>query len=278
MEPLIAVLLMFGLGMAAEAYRILIWRRMKKTDYLALTGFLALAAVYSPLLAEGKLTGSYIYDGFVIFYFVFPAFYLMYFKKMILPAIDERVLLVWNILFIYATASFFGKLGLWAVAVATIFIGAIIILLVKNMQLSPKIKSIFYLWYLFIVLTLGIMQLGFGDLLTANNPVTAFLGGMASLYLFVCVIQIVRMILPFPSKRQTPEERMAEWRDDARLMADKFCGQQVPPRQMLAVAVLAAALIAANSYFGLMRLSTLIAVVMVATAYAVEAYGEKAAA
>ena len=99
MEPLIAVLLMFGLGMAAEAYRILIWRRMKKTDYLALTGFLALAAVYSPLLAEGKLTGSYIYDGFVIFYFVFPAFYLMYFKKMILPAIDERVLLVWNILF-----------------------------------------------------------------------------------------------------------------------------------------------------------------------------------
>ena len=257
---------MFAAGMAFEGLRLLGLWRMEKRDFIKFLGCLAFSVFLG--LVEGLRgetdNGLYLAKVFGLFLIIFPFLYLLMFKKKVFPAIGERILLVWSVLFVYVISRYSNTT---LTVIVTAISLAIIVLLVANKKMPKAAKTIFYLWYIIIVAVFGALQFDIEALFRHIDAAMFFIKGMASLYLMMCIWQIAQMV-PLPAKNQSMSSRMAEWHDDVNFMARKFSDRQVPPGDMALTAAAAMALIAANAYFNFVSLPDLISLMMVLPAVA----------
>ncbi|MCU0653565.1 MAG: hypothetical protein MUD10_04885 [Candidatus Pacebacteria bacterium] len=267
-----AILLAFALGMAFEGARLLGLRRMERNDFRTLAFIMAIslvcgAAAAFRLPAPLPLALKAVF-GFCV---AFPFLYLFAFKKKVFPKIDERTLLAWTLIFVYVAADYVTNLSV--LVPAALVSAAVIIPLLFDRKMPRPVKTVFYLWYIFVAAVFGVSQFDLGTISGGSGVLIFFLKGMASLYLMMCVLQIFLMV-PIPGKYQSISDRIAQWHDDANLMAQKFSDRQASFAEMALIIAAVSGLLAANAYFKLFRIPDLVSTAMVLTSLLPEAAGK----
>jgi hypothetical protein len=216
----------FGIGIALEA--VLLQRR----DWhpWKLMGCIALSL-------GGALPGKHetVYDPLLHVLLVFSMFAVVFalaFKEDILPAISEKRLLSYSLIFWFAFFSYFHHgtiLQHTLVVIMSIPTAATILVACTRPRLSFTFKLILYTWLLCIVVGLGLFQFPFYQLrlfflnreLPWVTPLESLSAGMAFLYLAANATYIFYLI-PIPGKNESWAERMQHWHEFTDLMTQRF--------------------------------------------------------
>ena len=199
--PVIGISL-FAMGMVAEGLHMLNFGADKKDQRLFFIFFgvsIAASAVAGLKLASKNV--PFVGASLFIFMFVFPFMYLLVFKNKIFPKIDEKILLVWTLMFICAAAS--SKILPAFTAGAVIAGSTVALALIFNLKMPKAVKMVLYTWYILMLAVLGIMQLdpkSAADL--AQNIHMIIAGNMADNIFASIMIKILLLvggmfILPF---------------------------------------------------------------------------------
>ncbi len=181
---------------------------------------------------------------------MFTMFFSLFFRDRLLPVISEQALLIWNILLVYALTLQFGFHNQWLLfavipSIATVALGFI------PYPLHFGFKVIFYVWFLVMIVALGLLQFRFGDFAffftsvpsSVTPNISAFMSGAAFLSFGINAFYLFRLI-PIPSKHQSVESRMKEWHEDVHLMASRFSDDQLRCRSTVFILLLGALLTA----------------------------------
>ena len=198
------------------------WPKLAGCALLALTGMIPgkHEPVYDPW--------SHLLFGLGMFSFAFA----IVFKDDILPRINERILLSYSLVFWFALFSFFDgasgfRMALLAICGALTAVSLFVAFV--RPTLSFALKVALYVWFLTIVVAVGLFQFpieGLSIFLEPNRgswlaPVDCILGGMAFLYLVVNASYIFELI-PIPGKTQSWKDRMKEWHAFTDLMTNRI--------------------------------------------------------
>ncbi len=248
-------------------------KAINETRFNVLIAFF-LAAIYSMggILIEYldgrlQLDGSYL-AGFALY---FAGMLALLCTKEILPAINEKSMLVFNLLFVYLILAYWQplfQLNTWLGALIAIPTLATIVNSLARIQIGNFWKVFFYGWYLVIALTFLLFQylsadwvfLGFDDNWTPiqTGPATlaytnclngipgvpcgaisiwqVLVTGAALLYLLTHVMALFRMV-PWPQKHTPYRRVIKEWKEYLQMIAGKFGDEQLHP--MMAVIIIA---------------------------------------
>jgi hypothetical protein len=168
---------------------------------------------------------------------IYSVFFAWYYKASIIAEINEQILLIWNILYLYV----YLKYGQGPDIVLYLVLGISLANLINNLVTAPPslfFRVTFYVWFLIMIVNLALMQFNLGSLNLIDqtysadkiNYLAVFGTGMAFMYLAVHIYFLVIVLYPFPFfKGQTLGDRTYQWRKDIMLMANKFSVVQPAP-------------------------------------------------
>jgi hypothetical protein len=216
----------FGVGIALEALL------LQRSDWQPgkLLGCMALS-----LLAAFPGKHETVYQPLLHVLFVFSAFAVLFaiaFKQDILPAISEKLLLSYTLIFWFAFFSYFYRsallqnLLLIVLALPTV---ATLWVAWRRPTLNFTLKLVLYTWFLGIMVGLGLFQFPFYQLrlfmqdqnipwVTPHESISA---GMAFLYLAANATYLFYLI-PIPAKNESWADRMQHWHAFTALMTQRF--------------------------------------------------------
>lgn len=216
----------FGIGIALEALL------MQRADWRPgrLLGCIALSLAFA-------LPGKHerVYEPLTHVLLIFSGFSVMFalaFSQDILPAIGERMLLSYTMIFWFAfLAYFYHGTGFQQVLAALMLIPTIatVLLALWRPKMTFTLKLIFYTWFLCLVVGLGLLQFPFYQLklfvrsqeVPWVSPQESISAGMAFLYLLANATYIFYLI-PIPGKHQSMADRMKQWHAFTDLMTLRF--------------------------------------------------------
>lgn len=249
MESEYAIIGVIALGVFSQSLLLvhLEWTKWDILYYLVCIGIGLLG------MLPGKHETTYVFMEhislmLVLFTFSFSSL----FKDRLLPFINEQAMLIWNILTVYALVLQFGFHSTWLMIVliptlATVLLGCI--------SSPPPFagKVLYYVWFLMMIVILGLLQFRFGDrnvLFDPQVPLTirllnAFASGAAFLAIGINVCYLF-FLIPIPGKHETMEERMKLWHEDIYLMGSRFIDDQSRWTSTVLVILLLGGLLAVN--------------------------------
>lgn len=216
----------FGVGVALEALL------LQRNDWRPwrLLG-IALLSVFAMLPGKHERVYEPLFHVLMVFS-VFAVSFALAFKEDILPAIGEKLLLSYTLIFWFAFFSYFYHPTLLCNVLLNIFmvptLATILIAYVK-IPLNFTLKLILYTWFLCIIVTLGLFQFPFYQLklffhtqeVPWVSPLESICAGMAFLYLAANATYIFYLI-PIQGKNESWEQRMQRWHEFTNLMTQRF--------------------------------------------------------
>ncbi len=174
-----------------------------------------------------------------------------FFKNILLPVLNEEMLLIINLLFL-STLAAKGWLTIPAIIIVAIPTLMVLAICLWPKKLSSPIKATFAVWYLLMILTIGIAQfrLMFLDIFSGRAFPQAylpelFMSGMAFFWLMVQGLYVM-LLLPIPGKHQPLHERIKQIREQLALMAERFGDDQVTANNTLMIFAGLGAILLAN--------------------------------
>ncbi len=251
MDPILVGLL-FAFGILVQA---IILRKGRNNTFIA--GMIIVCAVLAAFYS--KAGGSYGFTFILTFSILFPLMFCLYFKKDILPQINERVLLAFTILFWYIVAKYFETIlwwPLWALALLPTL--GTLALSVTNASIGAYSRAFFYAWFIFMAFFMGVYQFLYGPvaayIINRDLPPLELLGvffaGMAFLYLLGHLVYLSELI-PLPSTKYSYDKRIRIWKGDISLLVSKYSDEQVDFGYLLVMAAVAG-FFALNYFLGLL--------------------------
>jgi hypothetical protein len=165
------------------------------------------------------------------FSFIVCAFSIFgFFKRYILPRVSESILLLNGIVFWYLFATVFEstrtQTTLMALAALPTAGSLIVAFTIREWSFAQKLSC--YVWFLIVMIGIGLLQLGFGNLAfllgapaPGRHPLEMFMTGMGFTYTASCVFYVY-ILIPLADKNESHAHRMRRWRDDAELMTGRF--------------------------------------------------------
>ena len=271
----------FAIGLVLEAF-VLTGRKFNKAIAFIMALCAGLALLVN-LVMSFKGESVFSQEGFaahvVVFAVVFSVCFGYILRDLILPAINEQVLIIWNLLFLYVYFSRSNGLGVFTYIILTL---SLLTLANGFLDLHSRKfwKVFFYAWFLFMVVYFAFTQFTFHNLsfLTATQPVAglnglvALLTGMAGFYLIVNFWYLFRLI-PLPLSRSTTyTERINEWKSDTRAMASKFKDIKIKPLGTSLIILLLGAALALNFHFRIVSDWLIIDLALVLTPLLIQRY------
>ena len=156
------------------------------------------------------------------------------FRDRLLPHLQEGAVLFWSCIFLYAIGHALGyqhKIFAYAFCITCI----VLFVVLFPFLLSFVVKLIVYVWFLCMVVTVGILQFRFSHfgvfLGHDSERFTAFsaiVDGMAFVYLATYLVYLI-ILVPIPGKHQSLRNRLDEWRSDTTAMVERFSDVQLNP-------------------------------------------------
>ncbi|HBB66092.1 MAG TPA: hypothetical protein DCZ93_02090 [Elusimicrobia bacterium] len=155
------------------------------------------------------------------------------FRDALFPRVNEKVLLAYTLTFWYAFFSFvFSPTPLWycvmsAMALPTL---GILFLAVSDRKPSFAFKLFFYIWYLLMVVFMGLLQFSYSYMLSfftgaaarGETPASAALAGMAFCYIAIHFTYLIG-ILPINGGRGNDDPFMGrDWHERVNRMTGRF--------------------------------------------------------
>jgi len=203
---------------------------------------------------------------------VVPCFVAYYYRKALLPHVNEKILLTHTIIVWYAFFALVYSPG-WSyylLAPVLAFLAmptlATLWLAFTNRQLSFDFKLFFYSWYLMIVILVVLFQSSFnyalffmGDagMLTRTVFETA-LAGMVFCYMFLHVVYSFQM-LPLKRKGETQDEADRRWHGWVDMMTGRYDDMaQLAPIHSLLLVLIVGGFLALNYHYKFISASTVI--------------------
>ncbi|MFH0875659.1 MAG: hypothetical protein V1859_07005 [archaeon] len=228
----LALSLVFGAGILTQAV-VLLGKKILK-DYKMLLFGLAISLVG---LTPGKHESNYNLYMHILFCFLYFAFlFSIYFKKEILPVIDERTLLLFNIILINLVATYlmiWRNFILLAITLPTL---AVLYITFSVNKLNFASKLLLYIWFLIMNISLIIFKFSFGAMsfffneaeITSYSPIDIFLTGMVFLFLVSNAVYIFELI-PIPGKHQSFSDRIKQLKEHICVLVSKYSDEQIKP-------------------------------------------------
>jgi hypothetical protein len=254
--------LWFILGIFIQGYFFLGGNLNKNTIQGFLACLILSAIAVSIFLAESDIDSFYY---LVFFSFVFSIFFHFIFKKDILYRINEPVLLIWNIIFLYIYCLKFGINNVPAI----IFIFLSFINFAEIISRSPPkflSRVIIYCWFLFMLIFVSAYQFDFKIFLAfaggenfpaASGPLDAVLSGMIFLYIVsysLFILVFLFLIIPVtsgPLEKFNFKKRKEGIKKQAILLSDAFDVRSFSIKFILFLVFLSGGGLAINHYFNL---------------------------
>ncbi|MEK6796357.1 MAG: hypothetical protein AABZ39_16370, partial [Spirochaetota bacterium] len=217
-----------------------------------------IAAAVAFIPAKGEHT-YILFNHIMLFLFLFTLLFAVVFNKHILPRIDERVILIISIIFVYRlldTAHSYPSLSPFFLtcAIPTAIMTCAVLLNAFIPRTPPRwLKVVFYAWYLLMAGGIIAMQFPCGNffrIIVEDNIATLDIielvtAGMTLVYLSVNFMN-AWLLIPIPSKGQSWESRLNDLRDHIDLLNSKYSDDQGRPWQTAVIMILCAAVIAAQ--------------------------------
>lgn len=246
------------------------WKQFAYCVFLSFFGFL-------PGRGESEFKPHFhILASFVIFTFSFA----LSFQKKILPIVSEHVLLIWNILFLSIVLPFSSP-SPWLLALVMIPSGATLLLASFPLRLPALWKGLFYVWFLIMVVVIGIAQAKLSVLsiffdessVFRMRSADAFFGGMAFMSIGVYLALLIRLI-PIPAKHQSMADRLKLWRDDVQLMIQRFSDEQLRVKTTLAIILVLGGVFLCNVHWNILSHTFLVNIIIVLTPWFLRMFGQ----
>lgn len=216
-------------------------------------------------ILPGKHESHYVHNIYfhVCFCFViFAVSVIAFYKKEILPAVTECSLLSYSLIFwfdflrIFNPESGFDR-TIFLVALIPSLFTLVVAFTVRTW--SFKVNLFCYVWFLFLIFGIYVIQVSFGELAFIFNPENVkptylphlFLTGMSFTYLTASCFYLY-ILVPIQGKNQTREQRMKIWRADAQMMAGRFVDYRMTALQALFILLLQGGIYASDLAYGWM--------------------------
>jgi hypothetical protein len=247
----ILTILIFGLGIVFQAVNLI----KGKPDNWKIAGCL-LFTLFAFFPGQ-HLNGDYNFPmHLLISFFYFVLAFAILFKDDILPAINERTLLIFTMIFWYAHISFAG-LDMFYFQPITWFAAPFSALVLFHafapVVVGFRTKVWLYVWFLISVTSVSYQYFSASFLQTFWNSdhlyqvtaLDAFLTGSTFLYLGSNIFYLTDLI-PIPGKRQKWSDRMKQWREYIQLLGKKYEGYQLRVWQSAGILVFLGSLFSLN--------------------------------
>jgi hypothetical protein len=237
-DPAYLSLMLFAAGVLIQI-GLMLGRQIPK-DYLLIFGCLAASMV---AFLPGKNESEYnLYAHCVLYIFCFILSCSGIFSRKILPKINERSLLLFNVQFLYfGIVKLYPVIGHHPIAFIPLFIAGICSLSVLINAIIPVkpprwAKIYFYAWYL--VMSVGMLFLIFPagillDILSMDRIVKlgwlqCVTSGMIAVYLGLNTLNVF-LLIPIPGKGQSFENRIKDLREHIAMLNSKYEDEQLKP-------------------------------------------------
>lgn len=247
MDPVLQLALMFGLGLLAQAVFLVKndFRKNIRRFLGALAPSIALAAIFifSILLDDSrKITVNDIYLFLFLSYLLFALSFTGLFFYKALYEINEKILLVWTLIFWYAYAVNFNLFH-WASIIFLVPTAIVLIAGFAPAHMDYFWKAFLYGWFLFILVFLVFVQFKSANLNLFLSPkkiavsydfLTAISAGMVFLSTMIYGSHLLAF-LPIAGKHKRWDDRSKEIREHAINLSGKYSDYQMMFTEALAV-------------------------------------------
>ncbi|NJD56623.1 MAG: hypothetical protein FIA94_09505 [Nitrospirae bacterium] len=267
LELPVSLSLSFGLGVVTRSLLMLDARVLRKNILGIAVCFTALPVLV--IIGMGKMPDLPL-SAHIFFAFAgYCALFAVLMKNAILPQTNERSLLFLNIALWYAFITYRPMIPEFLKPVLLlIFIPLTIATLViafRDFILGFWLSLVFYVWYLIIIVFIGIVQFPFWNLSfffgravwAPLDAADVFLSGALFSYLAVHATYILALI-PLPSRHQSFAERLEEVNQHAEMLVYRYSDEQLRVREAVLLISLFGGLYCLNYVFRLMPPSALI--------------------
>lgn len=181
------------------------------------------------------------------------------FHKEILPTLSEAMLLLYTVLFWfvffshYYHGSLLHKVSMGIAVIPTVIT---LYLVIDGRNSGSFLKLMMYVWFLVIVVCLGVFQFPLSDLsifyrehqVPWITPLEAATSGAAYMFLVANATYIFNLV-PIPDRSQSWRERMEEWRKFTGVLVERFSDTQISPLRALTIVVVEASILALNENY-----------------------------
>lgn len=190
------------------------------------------------------------------------------FREIILPAISEKVLLFYTLIFwIELFPGFHQPTVLHGVLLilALVPTAATLVIAFMRTPLTFGMKLLLYTWFLCLILSLGLIRFPFYQLrvffqeqqVPWVTPIESLSAGMAFMYLAANATYIFELI-PIPGKHQSWADRMRQWHEFTNLLTSRVDAESALPIQSVLVLLGVGSAWALNAVFNWLPTDTAI--------------------
>lgn len=260
MDPSVKLALMFGLGLFVQA--VFLINKNFKENFLrflkALAPCLAITIIFLISVAldnSGKDITDDVYVLFFWTYLVFIISFITLFFYKALYEINEKILLVWTLIFWYAYAVNVDPMN-WLSVIFLIPTFVVLLAGFAPAHMDYFWKAFLYGWFLFILVFLifiqfkssGLDLLGPKKITPVYGLLTAFSAGMLFLSVMLYGSHLLAF-LPIAGKHQRWSERAREIREHAINLSTKYSNYQMAFKEALIIFLLIGGIFLGNYYF-----------------------------
>ena len=260
MNPALKLSLMFGVGLLIQSV-FLIRGNLKENILRWLKAFIAsfgfAAIIFLPIIFDEskKISISNAYPFLFLFYLLFSFFFTGAFFYKALYEINEKILLVWTLIFWYAYAVNYDPVN-WLSIVFLIPTFIVLIAGFAPAHMDYFWKSFLYAWFLFILLFLVFVQFKLsllyfiftpGKITASYGLFSAFSAGMVFLTVLVYGSHLLAF-LPVKSKYEHWRDRLREIREHAINLGAKYSDYQMEFVEALIIFFLIGGIFLGNYY------------------------------
>lgn len=222
---------------------------------------LALCAVFAALaFLPGKREHAYNINIHILSYFLyFSIAYGLVFMKDVLPAINEKIILIFTMIFWYLYVSRYGIDQVFKnpfLLFSLLPSVGVLLNAFTNFKLGFTVKLLLYIWFLIMVVCISYVVV-FKDLfaslfllykLPPLSALDAFFYGGASFYMITNVYYLLYLI-PIPGKHQTWSVRIKYWKEFIGLLVSKYDNYQLEMWQSFFLILFFCTLFISNSLY-----------------------------
>lgn len=266
--------IVFGFGIILEAILLVNWYTSELGSGIFVSLGISLLTFAVGFLKAPELG---LYTHIFISFMVFSGVFGIFFRKEILPVLNEGTLLVlsialWYVFFAYYP-SFTGTTTLLICLILIPMTMGTLLLAFTNYVVGPELIVVLYTWFLVMVVSLGLAQFPIWSLSLFFNRLgpsplgflDVLLTGMVSAYIVINATYILALV-PIPwHRRQDFTERWREVRVHAKILIQKYSDHQLEPRESLLIILILGGLLFTNSFLKLipdhLAVNTLIVIV-----------------
>jgi len=221
--------------------------------------FLAMGLCLLALL-PGKHEQDYKrYSHLLLCFVVFSILVAIFYRRKILPCLNEKIILSYTITFWLAFFLYFKQDTSVRKVLTYIFMlptAATLFIAFMKVRLNFFWKLFFYSWFLFVLVFVGVFQFPgvYMELFLSTKPQihlpvwSSLLAGMAFFYIVAYAAYIFALI-PIPGEHQTMEDRMREWHELTDLMTRRYEDVDSPYRETFLLLLLQCGFIVLNLKF-----------------------------